>query len=71
MLNYSDKTLNKKEKEILEKHSLIKFKDDVTIEKIEDIFDKLFNNSLRTYHLNNEVHCESGRGRSYYDRIRL
>jgi len=67
MINYSDKTLDKKQQKILAKYPLIKFKEDIKINKIEDVFDNLFNKGIETYDLNNKFHCGKNKGRSYYD----
>ena len=71
MQNYSDKTLDKKEQEILSKYKLIKFKNDIKINTIEDVFKNLYVEPKDTYKLNNSFHCERWRGRSYYDAFLL
>lgn len=71
MLNYSDKTLEKKEKEIKAKYKPIKFKSDkIKIKKPEDIFNILFNNNhmaATIYADSDKSHCSNDRYRSYYD----
>jgi len=67
MQNYSKETLDKKEKQIKERYKPIKFLDRYKVESIYDIFDLLFNKSKETYTLQNYLHTEDNRGRSYYD----
>lgn len=71
MVNYSDKTLDKREQQIKERENPIKFTDNVEIKKVEDIFDRLFNKSFATFKLNGHLHCRSNRGRSYIDAYNL
>lgn len=71
MLKFSDKTMKKKEEHLLLNYSLIKFKENIKIKKIEDVFNNLFNESKETYYLTNQKHCSANKGRSYYDAFLL
>jgi len=70
MLNYSDNTLDKKEKSIKQKYKIIKFKRNFKIKKREDIFNILFNKlsqNATVYADTDKYHCGNHRGRTYYD----
>lgn len=73
MVNYSKKTLDKKEKHIKEMYEALKFKDDIKIETLKDLFNQLFNekHNNATYLLDGKCDCTINRGRSYYDAYRL
>lgn len=70
MVNYTDKTLDKKEKDIKANYVPIKFKNSrYKVKRIEDIFDKLFNQRRNATIVvsSKKHHCFDYRFRSYYD----
>jgi len=73
MLNYSDKTLDKKERQIKEKYSPIMFDERIEVKSLNDLFDKLFQSNYCTYYADDKtiIQCSARRYRSYYDAYRL
>lgn len=69
MRNWKKETLDKKEIEL--RNLKIKFNENIVINKLEDVFDNLFNKEKATYYLDNKLHCGSAKGRSYIDCFHL
>lgn len=69
--NYKDKTLDKKEAHIKKRWHPIKFRDNIEIKSLKDIFHYLFNKTEATLYLDGKLHCLRGKGRSYYDAYML
>ena len=69
LINYSKKTLDKREKAYREKNFKIKFSTNLKNKSIDGIINKLYNNgsSNTTLDLDNNVHCTRGCRRSIID----
>lgn len=73
MINYSKKTLDKKEQQIKEKYKSLQFDKGIEIKTLKDLFNQLFNKRAdnSTYLMNGKLDCDAFKGRSYYDAYRL
>tara|TARA_R110000782_G_scaffold193248_1_gene282854 strand:+ start:1516 stop:1920 length:405 start_codon:yes stop_codon:yes gene_type:complete len=73
MLNFKKKTLDKKELDIKNKYTPIKFENHIKIKTLEDIFNVLFNlhRENATFLEDGTLDCNYNKGRSYYDAYRL